>query len=381
MTVSEWAVHIGRLSVLLMWFALLLRARPALKQRDQRGLWLAILAAAIATTLFQPEVVDWAVEVTGNERAVALSRNVVGVVAAGLTVLFVVDSTHPRRARLAIAAATSAAVVTLVGLDLARGDYPGPAVPAGGPAEPSAVYWVVVCCAHVIADIAVVVLCGRYSARTGDRDLAWSLRLFAFGSALAVVYWAGHLVHLSDRMPGALPWLAVLINLHGVTRAFTLLVPTATRAARLVRDARVVWVLWPLWRDLSAAVPTVALLPPRPSRLREVLRPRAPLALQAHRQVIETFDAMLHLQAHHAPHIYERAARHAKALRVPAAASQAAALAGAVGQARRARLSGESAAAPRPFPGLDRGDGTLLLTMARHWPAMSPRLPTGEQVP
>ncbi|MDT0347779.1 hypothetical protein [Streptomyces litchfieldiae] len=176
MTVTEWADDIGRWSILLMWVALIIRARPALRRHYQRGLWFAILTAASATTLFQPEVINWAVEVTGDARAVTLSRNVIGVLAAGLTLLFVVDSAHPRRARLFIAAVLSGTVVTLVGMDLARGDYPGPGIPAiGDPAEPSAAYWLVVCGAHLVADV-VVIVCGRYSARTDDRDLAWSLQ-------------------------------------------------------------------------------------------------------------------------------------------------------------------------------------------------------------
>ncbi|MDT0347790.1 DUF6545 domain-containing protein [Streptomyces litchfieldiae] len=186
-----------------------------------------------------------------------------------------------------------------------------------------------------------------------------------------MAYWAGYVIHLYIRIPDALPWLAVLINLHGVSRALTLLVPTATRAARLVGEARVVWILWPLWRDLSAAVPAVSLVPPQPTRFREVVRLRAPLALQAHRQIIETYDAILHLQSHLAPHTYERAAQRAQKLRIPAVDTAAAALADALGQARRAKLAGETATGFHPLPGLDRGDATLLLAMARHWTAMS----------
>ncbi|MDT0446830.1 MAB_1171c family putative transporter [Streptomyces johnsoniae] len=382
MTVTEWADHIGRCSIVLMWTALIIRARPAWQERQQRGLWLAILTAAIATTLFQPEAVDWAVDVTGDAHAVTLSRNIIGVLAAGLMLLFVVESAHPRRARLIIAAALSGTLIALVGMGLARGDYPGPAIPAAGhPAEPSAAYWLIVCASHLIADAVVVVLCVRYSARTDDRDLAWSLRLFALGSILALGYWAGCLVHLYVRIPEAWPWLTVVINVHGASRAFTLLVPTVGRGARLVREARAVWVLWPLWRDLSTAVPTVALVPPQPTRLHQLLRPRVPLAFQAHRQTIEIYDAILHLQSHLAPHAHERATERARKLRIPADDASAAALAGALGQARRAKLAGEAATEPHPLPGLERADAALLLAVARYWPAMSSATARPEQVP
>ncbi|RKN05578.1 regulator component [Streptomyces radicis] len=365
-----------------MWAALIVRARPAWKESHQRGLWFAILTAASATTLFQPEVVDWAVDVTGDSGAVTLSRNVVGVLAAGLMLLFVVDSAHPRRARLVIASALSAAVVLLLVMDLARGDYSGPLIPpTGGPPEPSTAYWLVVCVTHLIADAVVVVLCVRYGARTCDRDLAWSLRLFALGSVLALAYWAGHLIHLYVRIPDALPWLAVIINVHGACRALTLLVPTATGAARIVQQARLVWALWPLWRDLSAAVPTVVLAPPRPTRLRQLLGLRGSLALQGHRQTIEIYDAVLPLQAHLAPDAYDRAAERARELGVPAGDVAAAALAGALGQAWRAKLAGEAAGEPRSLPGLGGADAALLLAVARHWAVMSRALPSPEPVP
>ncbi|WP_129840362.1 MAB_1171c family putative transporter [Streptomyces sp. RFCAC02] len=381
MTVAECAEHVGRWSVLLMWAALIVRARPALARPRQRALWLAILTAASATTLFQPEVIDWAVDITGDARTITLARNIVGILAAGLTLLFVVDCARPRRARMLIASVTTAAVLVLIGMDLAHGGYAGPSIPShGGPVEPSAAYWLVVCGVHLVADLVIAVLCHRYAVRSGDRDLAWSLKLFAIGSVLAVAYWVGYLVHLFVRIPDALPWLALLINLHGVSRALTLLVPLATGATERVRQARGIWLLWPLWRDLVTAVPAVALVPPQRTRMRQFLRFRTSFALQEHRQIIEVYDAALDLQAHLAPGAYDRALERAGELGVPAADTAAAALAGALAQARRAKLAGEPASSPHPLPGLDSGDTALLLALSRHWPTMARSLPDPEPI-
>ncbi|MEO3754867.1 MAB_1171c family putative transporter [Streptomyces sp. B6B3] len=385
MAVTEFADNIGRFSIVLMWAALIIRWRPAMKGRQQRGLWLAVLTAAIATTLFQPQIIDRAVDITGDAHAVTLSRNLVGVVAAGLTLLlFVGDSARPRRAGLITVVTLIGTALALLGMDLVSGDPAGPSIPAdGGPATPSAAYWVLVCGAHLVADAAIVVICWRYSRRTDDRDLVWSLRLFAFGSVLAAGYWAACLVHVYVRIPDALPYLAVIINVHGVSRALTLLVPTAFSLARRARDARTVWVLWPMWRDLSAAVPTISLAPPRATRLRQFLRPRSPLALQAHRQLIEIYDAVLHLQSHLSADVYRQACDHAEDLRIADHRVSAAALAGALVRAQRAKLfgaPGHTATESHALSHLGQANKTLLLAMARHWPSVSRALPVPKVV-
>lgn len=379
MSVTELADQIGHYSVLLLWAALSIRAIPALKSRHQRGLWLAILTAAIATTLFQPEVIDWAIAVTGDAHAVTLSRNLIGVLSAGVTLLFIVDSVGGRQLRVFIAIGLLTSLTCLLGMDLAEDEYPGPGIPASaGPAAPSVFYWLIVCVAHLVTDGVAAIVCWRYCQDTRDRDLAWSLRLFALGSVLAIAFWGAYLVHLGFRMPKALPYMSVIMGLHGVSRAFTLVVPTATAAIRFTRNVRTVWVLWPMWRDLLTAVPGVALVEPQQTRIREVLRPRGPMALQAHRQTIETYDAILGLQSHVRPEAYAQVLRQAQRISTPAKSAAAAALAGALGQARRAKLVGEPTAGPHPLPGLDRCDEALLLAIARSWPCMSGALPVNE---
>ncbi|GHJ35428.1 MAB_1171c family putative transporter [Streptomyces sp. TS71-3] len=381
MTVADVADQVGRYSILLLWAALLVRARSAWKGHHQRGLWLAVLTAATATTLFLPEVIDWATGVTGDAHDVTLLRNLVGVLSAGLTLWFIVDSARGRRLHALFVVGLAAAVATLIGMDLAAGASSGPSIPPAGAATPSTAYWLIVCVAHLVTDVIAVLVCGRYSRRTDDRDLAWSLRLFATGSVLAVGYWAAYLVHVCLRIPAALPYMSLVIELHGVSRALTLLVPTATYVTRFARDARTVWVLWPMWRDLFVAVPTVALIEPQSSRFHAILKPRASMALQAHRQIIELYDAILDLQRFVHAQAYELARQHAERIRVPAIQTPAAALAGALGQARRAKLAGVPAAGPGPLPGLDNGDAALLLAIARSWPSMSEALPGMEPTP
>ncbi|MFI9051739.1 MAB_1171c family putative transporter [Streptomyces sp. NPDC053427] len=376
MTVVELAGQIGWCSVVSLWIALLWRCRSALRLRYQRGLWLAVLTAAIAITLFQPDIVTWAKGFTGNDHAITLARNLVGVLSAGLTLLFIVGSIRERQLRLLLPLGLAAVLAALLFMDMANGPYPGPSIPhTGGPAAPSACYWLLIIAAHLLADLTSMTVCWQYSNRTDDRDLVWSLRVFALGSVFAIAYWSAYLLHLLVRIPFALPYMAVVINVHGLFRAASLLVPTATAGARRLADLRTVWALWPLWRDLLTAVPHVALARPQQSRLREVLFPCAPLALQAHRQAIETYDALLALQPYVPPDAYDQARRFARRAGVPPERLEAAGLAGALGQARRAMLADALSSTPGQLPGLDWSSPALLLAIARSWPLMSDALP------
>jgi hypothetical protein len=110
------------------------------------------------------------------------------------------------------------------------------------------------------------------------------------------------------------------------------------------------------------------------TRLQEVLRPRSPLALQVHRQTIETYDALLDLQRYVRPYTYERAHRHAERAGLRGDRLAAAALASALGEARRAKLTGAPPSAPCPLPGADRSSPATLLAIARMWPSMSDTL-------
>ncbi|WP_374523636.1 DUF6545 domain-containing protein [Streptomyces malaysiensis] len=91
----------------------------------------------------------------------------------------------------------------------------------------------------------------------------------------------------------------------------------------------------------------VALVQPESARVRQALRPRAPLALQAHRRTIETYDAILDLQAWGQPGPYERARTYAQQIGVSGEQLEATVLAGALWQARAAGWGREAGRARR----------------------------------
>ncbi|MFF3916368.1 MAB_1171c family putative transporter [Streptomyces sp. NPDC001852] len=377
---NELAKIIGWCSVAVLWLSLAGRATAAIRSRHHRRHWLVVLTATVAITLFQPQVIAWAVNATGSAHVITVARNLVGVLSGGLSLLFIIDSTSGRRLRLVVLVNFTVMLFALVVMDFLHGDYPGPAIPSSGEAAtPSPLYWVIVIGAHLVADGLATVICWKYSQRTDDRELAWSLRLYAVGCIFAVVFWGLYLVHLYDRIPGALPYMSVIVNIHGIFRAALLLVPAGSAFVRMAMALRTTWVLWPLWRDLLAAVPNAALAQPQRTRLKEVLKPHVPLTLQAHRQTIETYDALLDLQSYVRPETYEQARRHAERAGTSADGLDAASLAGAIGLARRTKLAGQAPSAPCPLPGVETGSPSLLLAVARHWPSMGDALPMPQQ--
>ncbi|MFJ6727406.1 MAB_1171c family putative transporter [Streptomyces sp. NPDC091281] len=381
MSTSELASQVGVGSVFALWFALACRARPALRQPHQRGLWLTVLAATIAITLFQPRVVTGLMNVGVDLHTVTLTRNLIGVLSAGLVLVSMVDIRRARHFRRCVPLTLAVAIGTLLILDLLQLSRPGDGIMSvQGPADPAAAYWLTLIGAHLIGDAVALVVCWAFSLRSSDRDLVWSLRLFAVGSVFAIAFWSGYLWLLYDGTAAILPYLSLVIGVHGFIRAASLLVPMVTAAVRSWTALRVTWRLWPLWRDLVGAVPHVALASPQRTRFREVLLPRSPLALQAHRQTIETYDALLDLHQYVQPGAYEEARRQARRTGLRDNRLAAAALADVLDQARRAKLAGAPPSGSGSLPGVVHGSQETLLGIARMWPSKANTPPVPDRL-
>ncbi|WP_406464751.1 hypothetical protein OH768_52805 [Streptomyces sp. NBC_01622] len=321
-------------SVLLMWTAVLLRAPSGLRSAAQRGVLLAVATAAAAMTLDLPAVLHEAAR-HSDANIVAAARNVLGVLSAGAVLSFVAQvTTEVRHLKTALVLATGSIVTVLLVLDLAAEPHLWIGIPASGPPSPSLVYWLVVMNTHLGANTLCVLMCLRYGATSAHWSLTLSLRLFGLGTALVAVYWLGYIVRVTTGADWPLPWLPLLMDLHGVLRALAILVPTYSVFRRTVSDIATAWRLWPMWHDLVRAVPHVALATPR-HRVWDVVWPRMPYRVLAYRRIIETRDAILALTDHglspQAPPSPRRRPR-------VEAAQGAAALAAAVKSAQDAKL-------------------------------------------
>ncbi|MFD9569918.1 MAB_1171c family putative transporter [Streptomyces sp. NPDC059982] len=328
-------------SVICLWAAVLLRAPGALRAPQQRGLWLAVATAAAAMTLNLPDVVAYATSRTpGYAHTVGLVRNLIGVLSAGAVLYFVAAATRGRRLQLAARAGTVLWLCALVALDAAAPGHGTHTIPPSGPPVPSLAYWLVLICAHLLANTVCVYVCWRYGRRTESRGLAAGLRLFGLGTALAGLFWFAYLLKALFGSSWAMPALPLLMNLHGLLRAAAILVPTLFTLRRTTADVATAWRLWPLWQDLVQAVPHVVLSEPRTGRVLELLWPPVPRNLLVYRKVIETRDAILILGEYVSPEVPDLARSHVAGCRIPDRRRTAAALACVLKEARRAKLAG-----------------------------------------
>ncbi|MFI9027885.1 DUF6545 domain-containing protein [Streptomyces sp. NPDC053560] len=246
-------------------------------------------------TLNLPVVTHFALRATGTLHAVALGRNMCGVLSAGAVLYFVSSATGNRRLRGVLWFLLGGTVAALLVLDRAAPPHQGHGVPFGGPPIPSTAYWLVMIAAHLTADVSCAWLCRQYARRADNRSLRLSLKAFGAGTALAGACWFCQLLHSTLQIQGPLPFLPFAMGLHGVVRTVALLMPSFVAARRNVAEIATIRRLWPLWYDLVQAVPCVAFMKPR-RRVLEILWPRVSWQLLAYRKIIEARDAILALR-------------------------------------------------------------------------------------
>ncbi|MFE2183786.1 MAB_1171c family putative transporter [Streptomyces sp. NPDC059455] len=358
-------------SVLLLWIAVLLRAPSALRSAAQRAVLLAVATAAAAMTLDLPAVLREAAR-HSEANTVAGARNVLGVLSAGAVLYFVAQATtDARRFKVILALATGSVLAVLFALDLAAEPHLRIAIPVSGTPAPSLLYWLVLIGTHLGANTLCVLMCLRYSTTSASRSLTLGLRLFGLGTALVGLYWLGYLLRVTAGARWPLPWLPLLMDLHGVLRALAVSVPTYAVFRRAVSSIATAWRLWPMWNDLVTAVPHVALAPPR-HRIWDVVWPRIPHHVLVYRRIIETRDAILALTDHGSP-----LAAPPSPGRTPGfeAAPDAAALAAVVKSAREAKLRGLAPTShPSGFSTVGStdlaGERAFLLRMAKVYRSM-----------
>nr|BFD87571.1 hypothetical protein StreXyl84_69720 [Streptomyces sp. Xyl84] len=281
--------------VAAIWIAVLLRIPAARRDPRQRGLCLAVAAAAAAMALRLGPVARAIDLVTGDPRATQLAMHLLGALSALVVLDFLLTVTGGGPPRLWLHLGGVFCLLTLLYLDVSAPAHTQDVIGPHGAPEPSLVFWLTLVCMHLAADGTCVVVCRRYSRRGSAGPSRTSLALFGLGTAFAGLFWVADLLYIQVRSPWIPVCLSATMGLHGLLRAASIAVPTLLDAHRAVGDIRVLRRLDPLWRDLIAAVPSVALCAPR-HHLLEVLWPRGPRDLIVYRKIVEIRDAILVLR-------------------------------------------------------------------------------------
>jgi hypothetical protein len=84
------------LSILCLWFAILVRLPGAIRSPRQRELWFAVVTAAAAMTLNSPAGVALMTRPFGPVHLISLAKNMFGVLSAGAVLYFVASSAGGR---------------------------------------------------------------------------------------------------------------------------------------------------------------------------------------------------------------------------------------------------------------------------------------------
>ncbi|MFG3253275.1 MAB_1171c family putative transporter [Streptomyces sp. NPDC048172] len=193
----------------------------------------------------------------------------------------------------------------------------------------------------------------RWGRDKGNGALGWGLRLIGIGLGIGVVYALVRIIALVTRFEGngVLPGnlddqvtsYLLLTTLFLVVTGSTL--PVLGKLRSWQGERRGLHRLRALWRELTEAVPSVRLDPPR-RRIAELLDVRH-VQDRLYRRTVEIRDAALTLNDHVTTDVELRAHEHVAADGLIGTQAETAAEACRLAAARRARLRGD-ASTPRP---------------------------------
>lgn len=312
----------------MLWAVTVWRAPSAVRTVKQRALWTAFAALTFSMTLRLPGVMhaldDWA-EVHNLS---TLIKHLLGMIAAGAVVDFVVAIVRPEtsrrpRARHYAALTAMTAMTVLFAFFVPRRHEVTDFFKENAGNGWATVYYLVFVVYLGIAMATATWLFWGSARHASARWLRIGVRLMGLGTAVGVLYSLVRSGYMTSRLAGltdstsaiavdnatdALKYMAIGFILVGSS------IPAFGVAWRTVQDGRHYRQLKPLWQDLTAVTPDIVL---KTGLLRS---PR----LRLYRRVIEIRDAALALDAYSADDIRERARTAARGAGFDATTSPAA---------------------------------------------------------
>ncbi|MEU7183222.1 MULTISPECIES: MAB_1171c family putative transporter [Streptomyces] len=297
--------------VVLLWMVALWRLPAAIRRPQQRSMWVAFTGLAAAITSSVPLLASQIDNVTGVNNASVLAKHMVGIVAIGAVLDFVIAMAHPhllKASRKPIMMISACIMIVMVSLYSA---VPQPArVENFYEAYRDNAFAVGYCLTFVVylalATAMASWMCLSYSRYAARSWLRAGLRLLGAGTGIGAVYSlfrAAHLISLLCRSGFAFSDAQVQVIADAIeyTAIALIIIGNCIAPVGVLKDTVADWNnvrrLRPLWASLTQAVPEVV--------LKTTLRRRPRVRL--HRVVIEIRDAARALSAYMTVELRDRA--------------------------------------------------------------------------
>ncbi|WP_457062259.1 MAB_1171c family putative transporter [Mycobacteroides abscessus] len=315
MTEREYGIYVPELieifSVAFLWLVVLLRI-PSVRQRDQRGLWLALLLGASAMSLQITTIYEFASRLIGRDLLGAnrdIFADVIGLFAAAAIFSFVLNVVGKARyARLTYGAGLLVTTALLL-----INCYFDPRTPTGLSQDSAAgiTYWLVLLLYHFIANVWCAYICWHCFLRTRSSPLKAALLFFSIGTSLAALLMLLSLLHFFTRLNSITHLFPLVRGAEAFLYGAAASVPVVKSISRSTRET--VWLsrLYPLWRDITRSIDGLTLHKPRGYFLYLFLA-SADQRQGLYRKVIELQDGILELKRYVPPQELLAAAQHAQ---------------------------------------------------------------------
>ncbi|MCF3101673.1 hypothetical protein IPZ58_08770 [Streptomyces roseoverticillatus] len=284
-----WIENAG---IAALWSAALVRAPQAVRHREQRPLWFAVVMIALAMSMHLEPVTAVLARLVPGAHWVDLTTHLFSIVDAAAVLWFIHGAAGRRRHTGVLFGTAAAVMVSLVLLDVL-----GPvhernqiAPSRATPSVPDA-YWWVFFAFHLTADTVCGLVCWSHGRHGTPRLLRYGLRLFGSGILLASVLWLLKLVYLSTRSPVFAPLFSPVTGVEAVCMALGVALPVFAQVRTHLQYRRSYRGLERLWQDLTTHAPDVVLRPAN-----RIGAAAVPLQLRLYRRVIEIRDAMIVLR-------------------------------------------------------------------------------------
>ncbi|GAA3435433.1 MAB_1171c family putative transporter [Kutzneria kofuensis] len=278
----------------LCWIVVVVRV-SALRSRNQRPLWFALLMLALGITMLQKDTNAFLQTVTGDPNVEYLVSSVMAVGVAATLLTFAARaaevSISPWLRWISCGATIAVMITSFVIFTLGGGKARPHFFPVPGTLSVLDLYWAVYLTYQGVATLATLVLLVRAFGRVRSWLVRTPVLLLIIGSVGFFVFICSRFFAVFGGYASAVAFGTYVSSPHTIGVSLGCSIAAFVPFFLGLSAWRNGNALYPLWKALVTAVPHIALYPPRP-RLVDALLPQNS-QLRLHRRLVEIRDGML----------------------------------------------------------------------------------------